>query len=89
MTIFVLSNVDKHKDNFGVNIDFSDVIPADATLVLLLTNDGTGYRTEGVCLPHQIYLEKLQKLVDEKGVKDFSIVPINKDTIVRFAIGGK
>jgi hypothetical protein len=73
------------KTTFGECFDFKKVIPLGTNLVVLLTNDGTGYRTEGVSLPHQIYVDKLQKLVEEKGAKEFSIIPVDSKTIVKIA----
>ena len=67
---------------FGKCLDFKDVIPKQTNAIILLSNDGTGYKTHGVHLPHQIYTWTLEKLA-EMGAKEFYILPFYSNAIVR------
>ena len=82
--IIIDENISTHKTSFGESLNFSKLIPPDSNMVVLLSNDGTGFRTVGVYLPHQIYKEKLEILV-KNGAKEFHIIPVNTKTIQKIA----
>lgn len=63
-------NVPVGKSGFGEYIDLSDQIPADADCIIVLVNSGGGLNAGHpkpvgfVMLPHQLYLEDLEELIE-------------------------
>jgi hypothetical protein len=70
---------------FGMSLDLSRIIPEGTAIVVLCINDGTGYVPVSTHLPHQIYLENLQKIAKERNVKTFHVLPVMSNHAIRIA----
>lgn len=49
---------------------------SDADVVIIALNEGWGLQPAALCLPHQVYLEKLVKLCENKSVKQITLIPV-------------
>jgi hypothetical protein len=75
------------KNNIIINIEatsFGDIVdfamPENTTAVILCYNEGYGLRPFDLCLPHQVYVKKLQKKLKENPlIRSFTIIPMNNE----------
>ena len=57
-------------------------IPDGCDLVVLAVNDGFGLKPISLCLPHQVYVKDIQKLLKEHEAKEIVAIPISSDTYI-------
>lgn len=77
------NNVSIIQTTFGKSLNFKKVIPEGTDVVVLLSNDGSGYRTIGVYMTHQIYIEKLEDIAKKTGAREFFIIPYDSKSVVK------
>lgn len=72
-----------HKNNFGTVIKFK--VPDDCGAVVLCANYGGGLKPLKILLPHQIYKEDLEKLLEDRTIREVVVIPIRSEEYLTIA----
>ncbi len=57
-------------------------MPDDCNIVILAVNKGFGLRPVSLCLPGQVYVETIQKLLEEHQAKEIVAIPASSDNYI-------
>ena len=57
-------------------------IPNDCDVVILAYNNGYGLKPISLCLPHQVYVEKIEQLIKEHQAHEIFAIPFNSDNYI-------
>ncbi|MFW6145438.1 MAG: hypothetical protein ACOC4Y_01435 [bacterium] len=69
---------------FGKRVDMD--IPDWADAVIICYNEGGGLRPFDLCLPHQIYVHKLERKLKQLAVPiKITVIPIRSDDYINIA----
>ena len=52
-------------------------LPDDCNMIILAANSGFGLKPVGVYLPHQVYVETLEKIIKEHDAREIVAIPFN------------
>lgn len=85
-TILIAKNIEKHKSTFdpaGGMLSFE--LPDGCTSVILVGNNGGGWRPFRFLLPHQVYLGDIGKAFADYHFEVIGVVPIKSADIFPIA----
>ena len=72
-----------HKNNFGTVVKFN--VPDECDAVILCANYGGGLKPLTILLTHQIYKEYLEKLLEDRTIRELVVIPIRSKEYLTIA----
>lgn len=71
----ITKNTEIRKSQFGDRYVID--VPGSCDAVVLCTNSGKGMRPFGLCMPHQIYVDKVEKAIEERpDTRWVTVIPV-------------
>lgn len=68
---------------FGLMLDYE--VPAGCDVVALCVQQHQMVPVE-ICLPHQVYLDKIERILAEHATTEIHIIPYNSKTVLSFKV---